>query len=102
MKVRHLNTAIVSILLLTSFTAASDTDSDHAIIQYQARVSHFPNVANYDSLGAAYLQIGRETSDLSNYTLAEQALSTALDLTTSWDVAAASPLTHMAAVCLAE
>jgi tetratricopeptide (TPR) repeat protein len=102
MKVGHLNTAIVSILLLTSFTAASDTDADRAIILYQARVSHFPNVANYDGLGAAYLQKGRETSDLSNYTMAEQALSKALDLTSSWDVAAASPLTHMAAVCMAE
>src|SRR5450631_138589 len=102
MKFRTVNFAVFAILLLTAFAAASQNDSDNAIVQYQARVSHFPNVANYDGLGAAYLQKGRETSDLSNFDMAEQALSKALELTSSWDVAAASPLTHMAAVCMAE
>ncbi len=102
MKVTRPTLAIVTFLLLIAFAAASDTDSDHMIIQYQARTAHSPSVANYDGLGAAYLQKGRETSDLSNYTMAEQALTKALDLTSSWDVASASPLTHMAAVCMAE
>jgi tetratricopeptide (TPR) repeat protein len=104
MATRNLNFAMPCILLLTAFAAAvpNDTESDRIIVQYQARVSHSPSVANYDGLGAAYLQKGRETSDLSNYTMAEEALSKALELTSSWDVAAASPLTHMAAVCMAE
>ena len=102
MKVRTVNFAVFAILLLAAFAAASQNDSDNAIVQYQARVSHFPNVANYDGLGAAYLQKGRETSDLTNFDMAEQALSKALELTSSWDVDAASPLTHMAAVCMAE
>lgn len=102
MKAKLFTFALASLFLLKASAAASDTDSDHAIIRYQARVAHFPNVANYDGLGAAYLQKGRETSDLSNYAMAEEALSKALDLTSSWDVAAASPLTHMAALCMAE
>jgi tetratricopeptide (TPR) repeat protein len=102
MKVKLLTFALASLFLVKAFAAARDTDSDHTIIQCQARVAHFPNVANYDGLGAAYLQKGRETSDLSNYAMAEEALSKALDLTSSWDVAAASPLTHMAAVYMAE
>jgi len=104
MSIRNLNLATLSILLLAAFAAAglNDNDTGRAIAQYQARASHFPNVANYDGLGAAYLQKGRETSDLNYFDMAEKALSRALELTSSWDVAAASPLTHMAAVCMAE
>lgn len=102
MKGKLFTLALASIWLLKALALAGDTDSDHTIIRYQARVAHSPSVANYDGLGAAYLQKGRETSDLSNYAMAEQALSKALDLTSSWDVAASSPLTHMAAVCMAE
>jgi tetratricopeptide (TPR) repeat protein len=104
MSIRSLTVATLSILLLAAVATAgpNDNDTDHAIAQYQARVSRFPNVANYDGLGAAYLQKGRETSDLTNFDSAEKALSKALELTSSWDVAAASPLTHMAAVCMAE
>jgi tetratricopeptide (TPR) repeat protein len=104
MSIRNLNLATLSILLLAVFAVAGPDDSvtDRAITQYQVRASHSPNVANYDGLGAAYLQKGRETSDLSYFDMAEQSLAKALDLTSSWDVAAASPLTHMAAVCMAE
>ena len=104
MRLSHFIFAIASSLLLTAFAVAGDSnnDSDRAIVQYQARVAHSPNVKNYDALGAAYLQKGRETSDLTNFSMAEEALSKALELTSSWDVAAASPLTHMAAVCMAE
>jgi tetratricopeptide (TPR) repeat protein len=94
--------ATLSLLLLTAVAIAAQDETDGMIVQYQARVAHFPNVANYDGLGAAYLQKGRETSDLSYFAMAEQSLSKALDLTSSWDVEAASPLTHMAAVCMAE
>jgi tetratricopeptide (TPR) repeat protein len=80
----------------------NDNSTDRAIAQYQARASRTPNVANYDGLGAAYLQKGRETSDLSYFDMAEKSLAKAIELTSSWDVAAASPLTHMAAVCMAE
>jgi tetratricopeptide (TPR) repeat protein len=104
MSIRSLNLATLSILLLAIFAVAGRNDSatDRAIAQYQARASHSPNVANYDGLGAAYLQKGRETSDLNYFDMAEQSLAKALELTSSWDVAAASPLTHMAAVCMAE
>jgi tetratricopeptide (TPR) repeat protein len=100
--IRNTNFAALWILLLAGISFAAQDESDRAIIQYQARVSHFPSVANYDGLGAAYLQKGRETSDLGNYEMAEQALSKALELTSSWDVAAESPLKNMAAVCMAE
>jgi tetratricopeptide (TPR) repeat protein len=99
---RKLNLAMLSIPLLAALAAGGQSHGDDAIVQYQARVSHFPNVANYDGLGAAYLQKGRETSDLSYFAMAEQSLSKSLELTSSWDVAAASPLTHLAAVCMAE
>lgn len=104
MSIRSLNLATLSILLLAVFAVAGPNDgvTDRAIAQYQARASYSPNVANYDGLGAAYLQKGRETSDLNYFDMAEQSLAKALDLTSSWDVAAASPLTHMAAVCMAE
>jgi tetratricopeptide (TPR) repeat protein len=104
MSIRNLNLATLSILLLTAFAVARPDDgvTDRAIAQYQARASHSPNVANYDGLGAAYLQKGRETSDLSYFDMAEKSLAKALEQTSSWDVAAASPLTHMAAVCMAE
>jgi tetratricopeptide (TPR) repeat protein len=99
---RRLNLAVVSIPLLAALAAAGQSHGDDAIVQYQARVSHFPSVANYDGLGAAYLQKGRETADLNYFALAEQSLSKSLELTSSWDVAAASPLTHLAAACMAE
>jgi tetratricopeptide (TPR) repeat protein len=104
MSTRNLNLATVSILLLAVFGVASPEDgvTDRAIAQYQARASDYPNAANYDGLGAAYLQKGRDTSDLSYFDMAEKSLAKALELTSSWDVAAASPLTHMAAVCMAE
>jgi len=102
MVVRRLNFAMLSILVLAALAAAGQTHGDDAIVQYQARVSRFPSVANYDGLGAAFLQKGRDTSDLSYFAMAEQSLSKALELTSSWDVLAASPLTHLAAVCMAE
>jgi tetratricopeptide (TPR) repeat protein len=104
MSIRSLNLVTLSILLLGLFAVAGPDDgvTDRAIAQYQARAFHSPNVANYDGLGAAYLQKGRETSDLNYFDMAEKSLAKALELTSSWDVAAASPLTHMAAVCMAE
>jgi tetratricopeptide (TPR) repeat protein len=103
MSIRCLNLVPLSLLLAVFAIAGPDDGvTDRAIAQYQARASHSPNVANYDGLGAAYLQKGRETSDLNYFDLAEKSLAKALELTSSWDVAAASPLIHMAAVCMAE
>ncbi len=93
---------LLAIPLLSHAQNSNFNATDRIIAQYQSRVATAPNVSAYDGLGAAYLQKGRDTSDLTYFDLAEKSLLKSLELTSSWDVAAASPLTHLAAVCMAE
>jgi tetratricopeptide (TPR) repeat protein len=68
----------------------------------QSRVKGSPDDAKaYAGLGAAYLQLARETGEVENYQLAEQSLAKSLELV-STDMSAASPLAAMAEVCMGE
>jgi tetratricopeptide (TPR) repeat protein len=76
--------------------------TDRSIAQYQVQASRSNSATDFDKLGAAYLQKGRETSDFAYYDLAEKALAKSLELTSPMDFSAAAPLTHLAAACMAE
>jgi tetratricopeptide (TPR) repeat protein len=95
-------TILTLTLALTSAAFGQQSATDRSIANFQARASHSNAAADYDKLGAAYLQKGRETSDFSYYQLAEKALTKSLELTPSTEMSSAAPLTHMAAVCMAE
>ena len=100
---RSHNIAIVLLLSMAPFARSQQGTTDQLISSYQARLSRSPNESSsYDKLGAAYLQKGRETSDLTYYELAEKSLTRSLELTSFMDMSAAAPLTHLAAVCMAE
>jgi tetratricopeptide (TPR) repeat protein len=78
------------------------TGTARAIRTMQARVVRNPKDAKgYAELGAAFFQLARETGDVENYRLAEQALAQSLDLV-STDMSAAAPLATMAEVCMGE
>jgi len=62
---------------------------------------HPEDYKGYDALGAAYIQKGRETADVSYDELARQALNKSLDLVSN-DPGAVSAKTHMAVVAMAE
>src|SRR5438128_5657126 len=98
------NLAILLLALpMTTLVWCQQSATDRTISRYQARVASAPgDPSNYDGLGAAYLQKGRETSDLTYYELAEKALAKSLELTSPMDMAAAAPLTHLAAAYMAE
>lgn len=100
---RSHNITIVFIVAMATFARGQQSATDQLISSYQARLSRSPNESSgYDKLGAAYLQKGRETSDLTYFELAEKSLIRSLDLTSFMDMSAAAPLTHLAAVCMAE
>jgi tetratricopeptide (TPR) repeat protein len=78
------------------------TETDRVVRSMQHRVALSPkDAAAYSGLGAAYLQRARETGDVEDYQLAEQALNKSLDLV-STDLTATAPLTTMAEVCMGE
>jgi tetratricopeptide (TPR) repeat protein len=78
------------------------TGTGRTIRTMQARVARNPKDAKgYAGLGAAFFQLARETGDVENYRLAEQALIQSLDLV-STDMSAAAPLATMAEVCMGE
>jgi len=87
---------------LTSAALGQQSATDRAIANYQAQAHGSNNSADYDKLGAAYLQKGRETSDFAYYELAEKALTKSLELVPPMDMSAAAPLTHLAAVYMGE
>ena len=89
-------------LSFSSVAMAQQGATDRSIALYQVRAAASNNAADYDKLGAAYVQKGRETSDFAYYDLAEKALTKSLALTSSMDMSAAAPLTHMAATYMAE
>jgi len=93
---------LILALTMTARAWCQPSATDRTIAQYQARVERAPgDPSNYDQLGAAYLQKGRETSDLTYYELAEKALIKSLELA-PLDMSSASPLTHLAANDMAE
>ncbi len=81
---------------------AQQNATDRLIALYQSRASIFAkDYSNYDKLGTAYIQKGRETGDITYYDLAEKALSRSLELVSN-DMAATTPTTHLAVVYMAE
>ena len=98
-------TLAISILLCAAAAerlGAQQNTTDRQISQYQSRASIFAkDYSNYDKLGAAYIQKGRETGDVTYYDLAEKALSRSLELVSN-DMWATAPTTHLAVVYMAE
>jgi len=96
---------LVALILVASFCAEAvcqQMATDRVIANYQALASRSNMSADYDRLGAAYLQKGRETADFSYYELAEKALTKSLELAGVMDMSSAEPLTHMSAVYMGE
>ncbi len=96
------------LVLLIGFAAisvplmAQRNSTDSLIQNLQTHVKIYPDdYAGFDSLGAAYLQKGRETGDSADYELAKIALDKSLDLLSN-DPAAASAMTHMGVAYMAE
>ena len=78
------------------------TDTERLIHNAQAKVAHNPKDAEQlAGLGAAYFQRARETGDVSDYQLAEEALTKSLDLVSA-DFSADPALQTMAEVCMGE
>jgi len=78
------------------------TGTERVIKNMQSRVQNDPkNPAAYSALGAAFFQRARETGDVEDFQLAEQALSKSLDLV-STDFSAAGAYSTMAEVCMGE
>lgn len=78
------------------------TATDRSIRAIQRRLSLNPKQAsNYSALGAAFLQRARETGDVEDYQLAEQALNKSLDLVSN-DLSSTVPLLSMAELCMGE
>ena len=84
-------------LSLTSVALGQQSATDRSIALSQTRVASTHSAADYDKLGAAYIQKGRETSDFTYYDLAEKALTKSLERTSPMDLLSAAPLTHLAA-----
>ena len=78
------------------------TSTNRNIKKMQSLVAARPqDPAGYSGLGEAFFQRARETGDVEDYNLAEQALQKSLDLV-STDLSAALPLATMAQVCMGE
>ena len=78
------------------------TDTSRLIQKAQLSLARNPKDAQgYAGLGAAYFQRARETGDVSDYQMAEEALNKSLDLD-STDFSAADALGTLAEVCMGE
>jgi len=78
------------------------TDTSRLILTAQSSLARNPRDAqNFAGLGAAYFQHARETGDVSDFQLAEEALAKSLDIDSS-DFSADAALETMAAVCMGE
>ena len=97
-------TCVLLVFVASACTGAfgQQTTTDRAIANYQALAARSNASGDYDRLGAAYLQKGRETADFSYYELAEKALAKSLELAGVMDMKATEPLTHLAAVYMGE
>ena len=80
----------------------SPTSTAHVVRAMQAKVQTNPkDAAAYASLGSAFFQRARETGDVEDFELAEQALNKSLDLVSA-DFSAEPAYATMAAVCMGE
>ena len=78
------------------------TGTERIIQTMQSRVQRNPkDPAAYSSLGAAFFQRARETGDVEDFQLAEQALNKSLDLNSA-DFSADAAYSTMAEVCMGE
>ena len=78
------------------------TDTERMVHSAQTLVARAPKDATaYAGLGAAYFQRARETADVSDYELSEQALTKSLDLA-SEDFSSEAALETLAEVCMGE
>ena len=78
------------------------TDTQRIVKNMQGRVGRNPkDPLAYSALGAAFFQRARETGDVEDFQLAEQALNRSLDLG-SEDFSADAAYSSMAAVCMGE
>jgi tetratricopeptide (TPR) repeat protein len=78
------------------------TGTERAIQTMQSRVQGNPkDPAAYSALGAAFFQRARETGDVEDFQLAEQALNKSLDLNNA-DFSADAAYSTMAEVCMGE
>ncbi len=78
------------------------TGTERTIKKMQGQVAAHPQEASgYSGLGAAFFQRARETGEVEDYDLAEQALNKSLDLV-STDLSSTAPLETMAEVCMGE
>jgi tetratricopeptide (TPR) repeat protein len=78
------------------------TGTERMIHSAQTLVARDPKDATaYAGLGAAYFQRARETADVSDYELAEQALTKSLDLASD-DFSSEAALETLAEVCMGE
>jgi tetratricopeptide (TPR) repeat protein len=78
------------------------TDMSRLIQKAQLGLARNPKDARgYAGLGAAYFQRARETGDVSDYQMAEEALNKSLDLDSA-DFSAADALGSLAEVCMGE
>ena len=78
------------------------TGTERIIQSMQSRVQRNPkDPAAYSALGAAFFQRARETGDVEDFQLAEQALQKSLDLDNT-DFSAETAYSTMAAVCMGE
>jgi tetratricopeptide (TPR) repeat protein len=86
----------------TTLLIPRPTGTQRAIRKMQGQVEARPNDASaYAGLGSAFFQRARETGDVEDYQLAEQALNKSLSLVGD-DLAATTPLEIMAEVCMGE
>jgi tetratricopeptide (TPR) repeat protein len=86
----------------TALLIPRPTGTERMIHRMQALVAAQPkDAAAYSGLGAAFFQRARETGDVEDFQLAEQALTKSLDLVSS-DLTATAPLETMAEVCMGE
>ena len=78
------------------------TDTERLVHKAQGLIASNPKEAGgYAELGAAYFQRARETGDVSQYQLSEEALNKSLELV-STDFTADEPLATLAEVCMGE
>jgi tetratricopeptide (TPR) repeat protein len=78
------------------------TGTERVIQSMQSRVQSNPkDPAAYSALGAAFFQRARETGDVEDFQLAEQALNKSLDLNNA-DFSADAAYSSMAEVCMGE
>jgi tetratricopeptide (TPR) repeat protein len=90
------------VLVAACGSGAAQTSTDATIRSLQIRLKIYPqDFKSYDSLGASYIEKGRETADASYYELAKEALEKSLDLVSDGP-AAASAKTHLAVVAMSE